>query len=227
MGVGSPVSASRGDFLAPRRRSNSARGGTRVPKAALAPLAIAILALLVWSSRGGSRGAPIPSTVGRETRASAGVVRPRREQTLASADAGAVARTDGRGSFRPFERARRDGRTRAEDVDDGGSTTTAETQVERVRQIIDDSHLPSLPPLPPDAPLSPPEGWGDAFSAGDETGRAETETGSAGDAAKRVAGGEFVWSRPTRASRRTSSSGRRLSARAYASSAYLESIPPS
>ena len=89
MGVGSPVSASRGDFLAPRRRSNSARGGTRVPKAALAPLAIAILALLVWSSRGGSRGAPIPSAVGRETRASAGVVRPRREQTLASADAGA------------------------------------------------------------------------------------------------------------------------------------------
>ena len=207
MGVGPPASASRGDFLAPQRRSSPTRGGTRVPKSALGPLAVAILALLVWSSRGGSRGAPSPSTVGQETRASAGVVRPRREETRASANAGVVLRTKGDGVFEPFERARRDGRARAEDVYDVGSTTSAETRVERVRQIIDDSHLPSLPPLPPDAPLSPPEeqGRAEAFGAGGETGRDETETETAaGAASKRVAGGEFVWSRPTRASRRVS-----------------------
>ena len=166
-----------------------------MPKAALGPLAVAILALLVWSSRGGSRGAPSPSTVGQETRASAGVVRPRREETRASANAGVVLRTKGDGVFEPFERARRDGRARAEDVYDVGSTTSAETRVERVRQIIDDSHLPSLPPLPPDAPLAPASGL-EGFGAGGETGRDESE--NAGAATKRVAGGDFVWSKPSR-----------------------------
>ena len=176
-----------------------------MPKAALAPLAISILALLVWSSRGGSRGAPSASTVRQETRASADVVRPGREATRASANAGVVVQ-DGRRVFEPFERKRRGGRTSAEDGENGG-IGAEETRVERVRQIIDDSHLPSLPPLPPDAPLSPPEeqGRAEAFGAGGETGRDETETETAaGAASKRVAGGEFVWSLPTRASRRVS-----------------------
>ena len=176
-----------------------------MPKAALAPLAISILALLVWSSRGGSRGAPSASTVRQETRASADVVRPGREATRASANAGVVVQ-DGRRVFEPFGRKRRGGRTNAEDGENGG-IGAEETRVERVRQIIDDSHLPSLPPLPPDAPLSPPEeqGRAEAFGAGGETGRDETETETAaGAASKRVAGGEFVWSRPTRASRRVS-----------------------
>ena len=193
MGVGPPASASRGNFLVPRRRSSPTRGGTRVPKAALAPLAISILALLVWSSRGGSRGAPSASTVRHETRASAGVVRPGGEATRASAIAGVVVQ-DGRRVFEPFERKRRGGRTSAEDGENGG-IGAEETRVERVRQIIDDSHLPSLPPLPPDAPLAPPSGL-EAFGAGGETGRDETE--NAGAATKRVAGGDFVWSKPLR-----------------------------
>lgn len=193
MGVGPPASASRGNFLVPRRRSSPTRGGTRVPKAALAPLAISILALLVWSSRGGSRGAPSASTVRQETRASAGVVRPGGEATRASANAGVVVQ-DGRRVFEPFERKRRGGRTSAEDGENGG-IGAEETRVERVRQIIDDSHLPSLPPLPPDAPLAPPSGL-EAFGAGGETARDETE--NAGAATKRVAGGDFVWSKPLR-----------------------------
>ena len=193
MGVGPPASASRGNFLAPRRRSSPTRGGTRVPKAALAPLAISILALLVWSSRGGSRGAPSASTVRQETRASADVVRPGREATRASANAGVVVQ-DGRRVFEPFERQRRGGRTNAEDGENGG-IGAEETRVERVRQIIDDSHLPSLPPLPPDAPLAPASGL-EGFGAGGETGRDESE--NAGAATKRVAGGDFVWSKPSR-----------------------------
>ena len=167
-----------------------------MPKAALAPLAISILALLVWSSRGGSRGAPNASTVRQETRASADVVRPGREATRASANAGVVVQ-DGRRVFEPFERKRRGGRTNAEDGENGGIGIgiAEETRVERVRQIIDDSHLPSLPPLPPDAPLAPPSGL-EAFGAGGETGRDETE--NAGAATKRVAGGDFVWSKPLR-----------------------------
>jgi hypothetical protein len=164
-----------------------------VPKAALAPLAISILALLVWSSRGGSRGAPSASTVRQETRASADVVRPGREATRASANAGVVVQ-DGRRVFEPFERKRRGGRTNAEDGENGG-IGAEETRVERVRQIIDDSHLPSLPPLPPDAPLAPASGL-EGFGAGGETGRDESE--NAGAATKRVAGGDFVWSKPSR-----------------------------
>ena len=164
-----------------------------MPKAALAPLAISILALLVWSSRGGSRGAPSASTVRQETRASAGVVRPGREATRASANAGVVVQ-DGRRVFEPFERKRRGGRTSAEDGENGG-IGAEETRVERVRQIIDDSHLPSLPPLPPDAPLAPASGL-EGFGAGGETGRDESE--NAGAATKRVAGGDFVWSKPSR-----------------------------
>ena len=164
-----------------------------MPKAALAPLAISILALLVWSSRGGSRGAPSASTVRQETRASADVVRPGREATRASANAGVVVQ-DGRRVFEPFERKRRGGRTSAEDGENGG-IGAEETRVERVRQIIDDSHLPSLPPLPPDAPLAPPSGL-EGFGAGGETGRDESE--NVGAATKRVAGGDFVWSKPSR-----------------------------
>ena len=129
----------------------------------------------------------------QETRASAGVVRPGGEATRASANAGVVVQ-DGRRVFEPFERKRRGGRTSAEDGENGG-IGAEETRVERVRQIIDDSHLPSLPPLPPDAPLAPPSGL-EAFGAGGETARDETE--NAGAATKRVAGGDFVWSKPLR-----------------------------
>lgn len=199
MGVGPPASASRGDFLAPRRRSSPTRGGTRVPKAALGPLAMAILALLVWSSRGGSRGAPSASTARQETRSSAGVVRPSHETTRASANADVVVR-DGRRVFEPFERVRGGDRSNAEESasEDGGFAARESTdlRVERVRQIIDDSHLPSLPPLPPDAPLPPRP------DAPPSAGRDGTENRNGGFAAtKRVAGGDFVWSRPLRASR--------------------------
>ena len=164
-----------------------------MPKAALAPLAISILALLVWSSRGGSRGAPSASTVRQETRASADVVRPGREATRASANAGVVVQ-DGRRVFEPFERKRRGGRTNAEDGENGG-IGAEETRVERVRQIIDDSHLPSLPPLPPDAPL-PPSPDAPPERAGRDGTENRNEKRFA--ATKRVAGGDFVWSRPLR-----------------------------
>ena len=202
MGVGPPASASRGDFLAPRRRSSPTRGGTRVPKAALGPLAMAILALLVWSSRGGSRGAPSASTARQETRSSAGVVRPSHETTRASANAGVVVR-DGRRAFEPFERVRGGDRSNAEESasDDGGFAKRESTdlRVERVRQIIDDSHLPSLPPLPPDAPL-PPSPDAPPERAGRDGTENRNEKRFA--ATKRVAGGDFVWRRPLRSSSR-------------------------
>ena len=142
MGVGPPASASRGDFLAPRREGVApTRGGTRVPKAALGPLAMAILALLVWSSRGGSRGAPSASTARQETRSSASVVRPSHETTRASANADVVVRDGRRCSSRSSACAEATGRTpknqrRKTAVRPREST---DLRVERVRQIIDDS----------------------------------------------------------------------------------------
>ena len=192
MGVGPPASASRGASscrggeAAPLGAVRACRGGARTPRH-IDPRA----AGLELARR--SRGAPSASTVRHETRASAGVVRPGGEATRASANAGVVVQ-DGRRVFEPFERKRRGGRTSAEDGENGG-IGAEETRVERVRQIIDDSHLPSLPPLPPDAPLAPPSGL-EAFGAGGETGRDETE--NAGAATKRVAGGDFVWSKPLR-----------------------------
>jgi hypothetical protein len=138
---------------------------------------MAILALLVWSSRGGSRGAPSASTARQETRSSAGVVRPSHETTRASANAGVVVR-DGRRVFEPFEKRE-----------------STDLRVERVRQIIDDSHLPSLPPLPPDAPL-PPSPDAPPERAGRDGTENRNEKRFA--ATKRVAGGDFVWSRPLR-----------------------------
>ena len=71
----------------------------------------------------------------------------------------------------------------------GGTLLNPDASFERVRQVIDDSHLPSLPPFPPAGPPEPDQQSYEESESNlyDQTVTLET---------KRVTGGEFKWSRP-------------------------------
>ena len=195
MGIGPPASASRGDFRAARRRSSPDRAGARLPKVALGPLAVAIVLLLVWSSRSreGTSGTPkTVSVVPGEARSS---VSEALEDARLFPDAGVVVE-DGRRVFKPFERVRRGGRvSKAEFIE---SPETGAFAFGRVRQVIDDSHLPSLPPLPPDAPPQPDVP--DARDGFDLQTDARAGNGDSSAKTKSVRGGLFVWTKSPRSS---------------------------
>ena len=156
----------------PARSRDGARPA-RVPTAALGPVALVVLVALAWSSSGGAaargRGAsgnvveraygygrartpgvePAPAPARSSRISDRGTPLP---APLEPASASALDDDDrGRGAFRPFERRRGSGRPPRP------PPRPAPAAIERVRQRIDDSHLPSLPPAPPAAPRPPPE----------------------------------------------------------------------
>ena len=58
------------------------------------------------------------------------------------------------GAFRPFERSADSARPRT--TPRASSRARVLPTTERIRQTVDDSHLPSLPPMPPASPRAPP-----------------------------------------------------------------------
>tara|TARA_B110000261_G_scaffold114817_1_gene128180 strand:+ start:120 stop:677 length:558 start_codon:yes stop_codon:yes gene_type:complete len=173
----------------------------RMPKAALGPLAIAIIFLMWWSFSRARPGAVSDAAFGVR-----GTGRLTTDHTLdeihvveasheTSTHQQITLESDGRRRvFTPFARAktsdpqqgrmtRKTGDGKSEDDDDDDAF-----QFERVRQVIDDSHLPSLPPLPPSSPPLLPDDNQVGFDfLSEQTVTRET---------KRVTGGDFVWHRP-------------------------------
>ena len=166
----------------------------RVPKVALGPLALAIVFLLWWSARGAPRAVErVLSGEERITDVSFGEnVVVADEETSVNAH---VTIQNGRNVFTPFVRAPR-GTNAGTSFEaqraitkTGGDDDLNDASFERVRQVIDDSHLPSLPPFPPAGPPEPDQQSYEESESNlyDQTVTLET---------KRVTGGEFKWSRP-------------------------------
>ena len=142
-----------------------ARAPRSLPKVALGPVAVVVLLGLAWSANGGGAA--------RERGAKRAVVNrlatrfrgDRAREDVPVDDVGtpvAVAAPSPRydhsgldpGAFRPFERSADSARPRT--TPRASSRARVLPTTERIRQTVDDSHLPSLPPMPPASPRAPP-----------------------------------------------------------------------
>ena len=142
-----------------------ARAARRLPKVALGPVAVVVLLGLAWSANGGGaareRGAKRAVVNRLATRLHEG--RAREDVPVdGSGTPVPVAAPSPRydhsdldpGAFRPFERSGDPARPRT--TPRASSRARALAPTERVRQTVDDSHLPTLPPMPPASPGAPP-----------------------------------------------------------------------